>query len=102
VAATVKMLDFRPRYHDDELDRLASQVAEILGPVFEANGWRWDGEIPSAVDLALTIRRLLATAAEDEQDRGDHRGSDLGQPEQRQRVTSIRRGRYGDAGSKRR
>jgi hypothetical protein len=63
------MLDFRPRYHDDELDRLASQVAEILGPVFEANGWRWDGEIPSAVDLALTIRRLLATAAEDEQDR---------------------------------
>jgi hypothetical protein len=64
--ATKRMIDFRPRYEDDELDRLARQVAEILAPVFETNGWRWDGEIPSAVDLALVIRRLLATAAENE------------------------------------
>jgi hypothetical protein len=66
MAATARVLDFRPRYEGEELDRLARQVAEVLAPVFDANGWRWDGEIPSVVDLAFAVRRLLATAAEGE------------------------------------
>jgi hypothetical protein len=64
MTATARRLDFRPRYDGDELDRLARKVAEVLAPVFETNGWRWEGEIPSVVDLAFAIRRLLEMTAQ--------------------------------------
>jgi hypothetical protein len=72
--ATRRVLDFSPRYDDEVLDRLARQAGEVLAPVFEANGWPMPSlggglnEIPSAVEIALTVRRLLAAAAENEQD----------------------------------
>jgi hypothetical protein len=66
--ATPRKLDFRPRYDDDELDRLAQQTAETLAPAFEMNGWVWDGAVPSVVEIALAARRLLQIAAESERD----------------------------------
>ncbi|SRR6266487_5458277 len=66
--ATPRVIDFRPRYDNDELDRLAKEVGEVLAPVFEANGWRWAGEVPSAVEIALATLRLLQAAAVDEKD----------------------------------
>jgi hypothetical protein len=72
--ATRRVLDFRPRYDNEVLDRLARQAGEVLAPVFEANGWPMPvlggglNEIPSAVEIALTVRRLLSTTAQNEQD----------------------------------
>ncbi len=54
--ATPAVLDFRPRYRGEELDRLAKEVAEVLAPV--------TGQ--SVAEIALTTRRLLQMAAERE------------------------------------
>src|SRR6266702_3908669 len=58
MTATARVLDFRPRYDGDELDRLAREVAEVLAPV--------TGQ--SAAEIALTTRRLLQEVSEDEED----------------------------------
>ncbi len=65
---TAAVLDFtrvgdgppKLRYDDEELDQLAKRVAEVLAPVFEANGW----DAGSVAEIALATRRLLQMAAE--------------------------------------
>jgi hypothetical protein len=63
-----KVLDFRPKYRREDLDRAAADAGDRLGPVFEANQWTWEGRVPTAAEIALTVRRLLEAAAESEHD----------------------------------
>ena len=53
---TAAVLDFRPRYRGEELDRLAKEVAEALSGMNKG----------SAAEIALATRRLLQMAAERE------------------------------------
>jgi len=51
----------RPDYREQDLDDLAAQAAEMLVPVYEANDWGRG----KAVEIALTVRRMLAQQAAD-------------------------------------
>jgi hypothetical protein len=52
----------------NELDRLASEAATAAAPVFKLNDWKYnraqgrESFVPSEAHLALTVRRLLASA----------------------------------------
>jgi len=53
---TAAVLDLRPKYRGEELDRLAKEVAEALSGMNKG----------SVAEIALTTRRLLQMAAERE------------------------------------